>query len=88
MRVREWDVRIWRTTSRAAASSTARFASNVLDVCLAEKEERKERRKKGYRRVASNGYSRINPSIMSSASEFPQCGERLEIIKRSAGRRR
>lgn len=29
----------------------------------------------------SNGYSRINPSIMSSASEFPRCGERLEIIK-------
>lgn len=33
----------------------------------------------------SNGYSRINPSIMSSASEFPRCGaeERLEIIKQS-----
>jgi len=33
--------------------------------------------------VASNGYSRINPSIMSSASEFPRRGERLEIIKQS-----
>lgn len=33
----------------------------------------------------SNGYSRINPSIMSSASEFPRCGERLEIIKQRDG---
>lgn len=31
----------------------------------------------------SNGYSRINSSIMSSASEFPRHGERLEIIKQS-----
>lgn len=35
------------------------------------------------RQVAGNGYSRINPSIMSSASEFPRFGERLEIIKQS-----
>lgn len=44
---------------------------------------KKGRRKKGDKRVASNGYSRINPSIMSSASEFPRRGERLEIIKQS-----
>lgn len=61
---------------------------NVFDMSGRKGRKRGEEGGKGYGRMASNGYSRINPSIMSSASEFPQCGERLEIIKRSAGRRR
>lgn len=40
-------------------------------------------RKKEEGTGGSNGYSRINSSIMSSASEFPRHGERLEIIKQS-----
>lgn len=49
------------------------------------KEERRTETKEegGQASGESNGYSRINPSIMSSASEFPRCGERLEIIKQS-----
>lgn len=51
-----------------------------------QKRRKKRTEKKEEGRQASgesNGYSRINPSIMSSASEFPRCGERLEIIKQS-----
>lgn len=59
-------------------------------ICPAEKDgnERKEglKRRKRRRRVASNGYSRINPSIMSSVSEFPQCAEaRDNKTERDAG---
>lgn len=54
--------------------------------CAAEKRKKRRTETKeegGQASGESNGYSRINPSIMSSASEFPRCGERLEIIKQS-----
>lgn len=47
------------------------------------RDKRRRRKKRGQASGESNGYSRINPSIMSSASEFPRCGERLEIIKQN-----
>lgn len=68
----------------ANASLTDRRGMRLT--CAAEKRRKRRTETKeegGQASGESNGYSRINPSIMSSASEFPRCGERLEIIKQS-----
>lgn len=80
-----------RNFENGNASLTDRFARPMRLTCAAKNEGGDEAEKEDEGRQASgesNGYSRINPSIMSSASEFPRCGERLEIIKQRGGGRR
>lgn len=80
--VNEIIAKIWRM-------QTPRWqtGSRTMRLTLHGQKRRKRRTEKkeegGQASGESNGYSRINPSIMSSASEFPRCGERLEIIKQS-----